>query len=307
MTFLQLNYILEIYNCGSINKAAQNLFVSQSSLSSSIMELEDELGIKIFTRSNRGIMITDDGQAFIAQIRPIVEQQKKVERFYRDKAGEEIMRLNISSQRYPFCTKAFVEFLINEGTDYFDISFKEIDMDKVIENVSTRKSDIGIIFLSDMTEKFMNRVLSSNDIEYHDIKHIRPRVFLRKGHPLSSEKEINISSLTDYPYVVFSKKDNTSSNYSEEAVFSGSLDFKKIVYVNDRATAYNIMSHTDAFTTGSGLLPKGYSPDDIISIPIKDNIDYMRLVWIKLKDSKLNQNASNFIKTLERVIDEHCE
>ena len=140
MTFLQLNYILEIYNCGSINKAAQNLFVSQSSLSSSIMELEDELGIKIFTRSNRGIMITDDGQDFIAQIRPIVEQQKKVERFYRDKAGEEIMRLNISSQRYPFCTKAFVEFLINEGTDYFDISFKEIDMDKVIENVSTRKS-----------------------------------------------------------------------------------------------------------------------------------------------------------------------
>ena len=46
MTFLQLNYVTEIYNCGSINKAAQNLFVSQSSLSNSIRELEDELGIK---------------------------------------------------------------------------------------------------------------------------------------------------------------------------------------------------------------------------------------------------------------------
>lgn len=77
MTFLQLNYVSEIYNCGSINKAAQNLFVSQSSLSSSIRELEEELGIKIFIRSNRGIVLTEDGQEFLTQIRPIIEQQKK--------------------------------------------------------------------------------------------------------------------------------------------------------------------------------------------------------------------------------------
>lgn len=85
MTFLQLNYVTEIYNCGSINKAAQNLFVSQSSLSNSIRELEDELGIKIFIRSNRGIILTDDGREFITQIRPIIEQQKKVEKFYSDR------------------------------------------------------------------------------------------------------------------------------------------------------------------------------------------------------------------------------
>ena len=156
MTFLQLNYISEIYNCGSINKAAQNLFVSQSSLSSSIRELEEEIGIQIFIRSNRGITLTEEGQEFLARIRPILEQQRKVERFYSDRNSEESARLSISAQRYPFCTKAFVEFLGRQEIVGYEFSFKETDMDKVIADVSGRKSDIGIIFLSDMTEKFMN-------------------------------------------------------------------------------------------------------------------------------------------------------
>ena len=111
MTFLQLNYIIEIYNCGSINKAAKKLFLSQSSLSSSIRELEQELGIEIFNRSNKGIALTEDGKEFIMQIRPIVEQQKMVENYYADKNNCDFSSINISAQRYPFCAKAFVEFL----------------------------------------------------------------------------------------------------------------------------------------------------------------------------------------------------
>lgn len=304
MTFLQLNYVTEIYNCGSINKAAQNLFVSQSSLSNSIRELEDELGIKIFIRSNRGIILTDDGREFITQIRPIIEQQKKVEKFYSDRDENSCAILKISSQRYPFCADAFVNMLRENTFEKFEFTFKETDMDKVIENVSQRKSDIGILFLSDMSEKFMNRILSANDLEYNEIARIRPHVFINKDHVLAGKEHINLSELTDYPYIVFSKKDNTTSNYSEEAVFCGSLDFKKIIYVNDRATVYNIISHTDAFTTGSGILPAGYAPDNITSIPIGDNLDYMRLVWIKLKDFNINPLAEKFIDKLEQALRE---
>ena len=304
MTFLQLNYVTEIYNCGSINKAAQNLFVSQSSLSNSIRELEDELGIKIFIRSNRGIILTDDGREFITQIRPIIEQQKKVEKFYSDRDENSCAILKISSQRYPFCADAFVNMLRENTFEKFEFTFKETDMDKVIENVSQRKSDIGILFLSDMSEKFMNRILSANDLEYNEIARIRPHVFINKDHVLAGKEHINLSELTDYPYIVFSKKDNTTSNYSEEAVFCGSLDFKKIIYVNDRATVYNIISHTDAFTTGSGILPAGYAPDNITSIPIGDNLEYMRLVGIKLKAFNINPLAEKFIDKLEQALRE---
>lgn len=110
MTFLQLNYIMEIYNCGSINKAAQKLFLSQSSLSSSIRELEQELGIKIFKRSNKGIELTEDGKEFITYIRPIIEQQKMVESYYADRNNDDFSSLNVASQRYPFCAQGLCAF-----------------------------------------------------------------------------------------------------------------------------------------------------------------------------------------------------
>ena len=82
MTLLQMSYILEVDRCGSINRAAQNLFVSQSALSSAIAEVERELGITIFHRSNRGIALTEDGRELLNQIIPIVERSRKITRYY---------------------------------------------------------------------------------------------------------------------------------------------------------------------------------------------------------------------------------
>lgn len=88
MTLLQMSYILEIDRCGSINRAAQNLFVSQSALSSAIAEVEKELGITIFHRSNRGVALTEDGRELLNQITPIVERSRKITRYYSERKAE---------------------------------------------------------------------------------------------------------------------------------------------------------------------------------------------------------------------------
>lgn len=304
MTLLQLNYIMEIYNCGSINKAAQKLFLSQSSLSSSIRELENEFGIKIFARSNRGIELTEDGKEFITHIKPMLEQQKMIESYYSDKDSNEYVSLSVSSQRYPFCAKAFVLLIQRQSVLKYNLSYKEAEMDKVIENVSGRKSEIGVIFLSDMTERFMNRVLVSNDLEFHEIMRIKPHAFIGINHPLSNRKSIKVNDLFGYPYVAFSKKNNDSFNYSEEAVIPNIDKFKKIVYVNDRASCYNVLVHTDCVSTGSGILPEGYSDDGIKSIPIEDANDYMRLGWIGLRDMSISYQAEEYINILKKIIRE---
>ena len=64
MTLQQLKYILAISETGSMNKAAEQLYVSQPSLTSSVQELEKEIGIKIFNRSGRGVTLTNDGVEF---------------------------------------------------------------------------------------------------------------------------------------------------------------------------------------------------------------------------------------------------
>ena len=305
MTFLQLNYIIEIYNCGSINKAAKKLFLSQSSLCSSIRELEQELGIEIFNRSNKGIALTEDGKEFIMQIRPIVEQQKMVENYYADKNNCDFSSINISAQRYPFCAKAFVEFLKSENTSRYNFSYIEAEMDKVIENVSKRKSEIGIIFLSDMTEKFMNRVLAANDLEFHELTRVKPRAFININHPLSDKNSININDLLDYPYVAFSRNNNDSFNYSEEAILTEIGKFKRIIYVGDRASCYNILANTDCVSAGSGILPEGYGDNRLKSVPIEDANDFMRLGWIKIKDITISEQVEIYIDILKRIIEEN--
>lgn len=305
MTFLQLNYIMEIYNCGSINKAAQKLFLSQSSLSSSIRELEQELGIKIFKRSNKGIELTEDGKEFITYIRPIIEQQKMVESYYADRNNDDFSALNVASQRYPFCAKAFVLLIKEQDVSKYSFSYMEAEMDKVIESVSGRKSEIGVIFLSDMTEKFMNRVLVSNDIEFHELIRIKPHVFINVNHPLASKTSIKVSDLLDYPYVAFAKKNNESFNYSEEAIIPDVEKFKKIIYVNDRASCYNVLVNSDSVSTGSGILPEGYGDDRLKSIPIEDATDFMRLGWIKIKDITLTPTAEKYIEILKQTLKEN--
>lgn len=302
MTLMQLEYIMEIYHCGSMNKAAQNLFVSQSAISSAIKELEEELGISIFVRSNRGISLTEEGQEFIAKIHPLLLQAKEVSLFYSGKNGPINNHLYISTQRYPFCAKAFVEFLKKQNDPFFRYGFKECPMGKVIEEVHNGKSDLGIIFLSDITEVFLSKLFNSKNLVFHEMKRLRPHVFMNKEHPLAQKEEISLDELKNYPFVIFSKKEESSLNFSEEAVLSQNIEYSQIIYVNDRATAYNIIAHTTAISTGSGVLPEGYYDPRISAIPLAAPVCDMCIGWISRKGELLSQKAKEFVEILEEQI-----
>lgn len=302
MTLSQIEYIMEIYRCGSMNKAAQHLFVSQSSISTAIRELEEEIGITVFVRSNRGIALTEEGQEFLTKILPIWEQYREIRSTYIEKKAPLSYQLSISTQRYPFCTKAFVEFLRKQNSPHFRFGFKECPMGKVVEEVQTGKSDLGIIFLTDMTEPSLTRLFSAKNLEFHELKRIRPHVFLNETHPYADKTEITQEELAAYPYLVFSKKEESSLSFSEEAILQQNVDFSQIIYVNDRATAYNVLAHTTALSTGSGLLPKGYCDTRIRAIPLADPVEDMRIGWLKRKDSILSPIVLEFIEILENII-----
>lgn len=211
MTLLQMRYILEVDRCGSMNRAAQDLFVSQSALSTAILEVEKELGITVFRRSNRGVVLTEEGRELVAQIAPIVERSGRIARYYSERRAENRVTLSVASQRYPFCAKAFVEYLHLLEEPRIQVSFKEMEMAAVIDEVFRRQSAMGIIFVSDMTEHFIGRILQEKDLEFCQLATLRPRVFMRRGHPLASEPSVRLEQLYAYPYVVFTQSDATTS------------------------------------------------------------------------------------------------
>ena len=302
MTLLQMSYILEIDRCGSINRAAQNLFVSQSALSSAIAEVEKELGITIFHRSNRGVALTEDGRELLNQIIPIVERSRKITRYYSERRAENRITLSIAAQRYPFCAKAFVEFLHLREEPRIEVSFKEVEMAAVIEQVAQQQSDLGVIFVSDMTEHFIRRILEGRNLEFHQLARLRPHVFMRQGHPLSGEASVTLEQLHQYPYAAFTQSD-TNLNYAEEVVVGTAADFNQVVYVSDRATIYSVIAHTNCVSTGSGVLPEGFGDDRLVTVPLTGQHD-MRLGYIKLRSVPLSESGREFVDILRQILRE---
>lgn len=299
MTLQQMNYILEIDRSGSMNKAAQSLCVSQSALSSAILEVEKELGITIFRRSNRGIMLTDDGRELLNQISPIVEQHRRLGRYYSQRRDTDRVHLSVSAQRYPFCTKAFVDYLNSLGQKPLQLSLKETDMAAVIADVADGTSELGVVFISDRTERFIIRSLEEKNLVFKPLVTLHPHVFMRKDHPLAAASSLTTEMLRPYPHVVFTQSES-NFNYAEEAVYGSGMDFDRMVYVSDRASIYNIMAHTDCVSTGSGVLPEGYADERLIAVPLTDACD-MRLGTVQRRQHRLSEAEEQFIELLRKT------
>ena len=174
-------------------------------------------------------------------------------------------------------------------------------MAAVIDEVFQRRSALGIIFVTDMTEHFITRILQEKNLSFRPLVTLRPRVFLRKGHPLSGESSVRLEQLYAYPYVVFTQSDS-NYHYAEEAVVGTGAEFDRVVSVSDRATAYNVIAHTDCVSTGSGVLPDGYGDDRLTTLPLTGEVHDMRLGVICPKDVPLSPHGQQFVDILQRTL-----
>lgn len=300
-----MSYILEIYQRGSMNKAAQAMFISQSTISSAVKAVEEELGIEIFYRGNKGIAATEEGKNLIALIKPIVEQSKRVERHYLDKNSADTVKLSVSSQRYPFCTQAFVKFMGAHTEKRQNLQYKECELDKVISDVSGRRSEIGIVFISPATGKYMMKLFSTYDLTFSPLRDIKPKIYVRKGHPLAERKSVSLEELKEYPIVAYEKSDMSAFNFSEEVALTDKYSFDRIITINDRASFYEIATKCDAVTTGTGIIPEGYGNTDIVTIPIEEEQEVMKIGYIKLGEIPLSKYAEEFIGYLSDILSEY--
>lgn len=301
MTFQQLEYVVEISKCGSINKAAQKLFLSQSGISTAVRELEQELGIRIFARSNRGVEFTQEGKEFLSYAISLLEQKHRVESLYGESRNAAPMRFSVSSQRYPFCVDAFLRLLDAAEENRYHFSIRETGMDDVIDDVYDHRSDVGIICLTDLTEKIIRRLLDSRDLAFHELAAVSPCIYVRTGHPLAYLTSVTEEDLDGYPYVAFDHDQGVASDFFEEYPMFSLKKPAKCISVNNRATAMYVLARTDAFTTGSGLLSQPVCNPSVITIPLEGKT-CIHLGWIHVKNGKLSAQTEGFIHLLEQAL-----
>ena len=264
MTLQQLNYIITISEMGSINKAAERLYVSQPSLTSAIKELERELGIVIFNRTGRGVTLTAEGVDFLPYARQVYGQYLNLMERY-GKGGERRQKFGVSCQHYSFAVKAFVEMAKTCDMAKYEFALRETRTLDVIRDVAQLRSEIGILYMSDFNRKAMLKLLGANGLSFHHLIYCDAYVYLWKGHPLAGRDSISFQDLEPYPCLSFEQGDESSFYFAEEILSTN--DYPRSIKICDRATNLNLMTGLNGYTLCSGIICEELNGSDFIAIP----------------------------------------
>lgn len=296
MTLQQLRYAVCIANQKSMNKAAAQLFITQPSLSSTIRDLEEEIGLNIFLRSNRGIVITPEGEEFLGYARQMLEQYRQMEeRFVKKEKYKK--KFSVSMQHYTFAVQAFIHMAREFGMDDYEFAVHETKTYEVILNVKNQKSEVGILYLNDFNQKAMEKLLSDNDLEFIDLFQCGIYVYLWKGNPLAAMDRIGFEDLKNYPCLSF-EQGNNNSFYLAEEVFS-TYEYKQIIKADDRATLLNLMVGLNGYTLCCGIICEDLNGGEYRAVPL-DTDEKMRIGYIKKKKMPLSVLGMKYIDELKK-------
>ena len=296
MTLQQLKYAITVAETGTITEAANKLYISQPSLTNAIHELEKEMNIIIFNRTNKGISISKEGEDFLGYARQVLEQAAILEDKYKgDNGGKK--KFCVSTQHYSFAVNAFVDLIKKFGQDEYDFSLRETQTYEIIEDVARMRSEIGILFLNDFNEKVITKILKSYDLEFHQLFVAKPHVFISRKHPLAQNQVIINEELEQYPYLSFEQGEHNSFYFSEE-IFSAT-ERKKNIRVRDRATLFNLLIGLNGYTVCSGVIDKKLNGKDIIAAPLADESD-MRIGYITHKKGRISRLGTTYLEALNK-------
>lgn len=295
MTLQQLRYALKIADCGSMNEAAKQLFLSQPSLSETVKELEQEIGLQIFLRSNRGIIITPEGEEFLGYARQVTEQFGLLKSRYIEKQTKE--KFSVSMQHYSFAVKAFVETVKKAGMDRYEFAANETTTYDVMENVRNFKSEIGVLYLNDFNEKVLTKIIREKGLEFIELFCCDTYVYLWSGHPLAKKEVISMEELDEYPCLSFDQGKNNSLYLAEE--MKSTYDYKRLIKANDRATLLNFMIGLNAYTLCSGIICEELNGSDYMAIPLKES-EKMRIGYVRRKGATISHIGEIYIEELKK-------
>lgn len=295
MTLQQLIYLVTAAECGNMTEAAVKLYISQPSLSAAIRNLEEEMGVTAFSRTNKGITVTREGEELLSYARMLLEQSENMKDHFCN-SKHQIPKFSVSCQHYSFAVNAFVDVIKTFDADRYNFIMRETQTGEIIDDVANGKSEIGIIFLSEHNEEILSKLIRNNNLIFEELYVAKPHIFIYKHHPLAKKDKITLDDLTQYPYLVYEQGTRNSFYFSEE--FISTLDFPKIIQVRDRATLFNLVIGLNGFTVSSGIIDHRLNGPHIIAKPLIAD-QTMHIGIVKKKNMILSRYAHKYIEALK--------
>lgn len=306
MTLQQIKYAITTADKGSMSRAAETLFVTQSALSCAIHELEDEIGVTIFIRGAKGVTLTPDGTEFLMYADRVYRQFELLREKYGE-GGSVKRKFGVSTQHYAFAVKAFVEMVKRFDTLNFDFAIRETKTLEIIADVGCMKSEVGILYKSAFNDRIIERMLAENALEFLPLIKCSAYVYMWKNHPLANESSLSLEQLSAYPCLSFEQGDGVAAYFAEEIL--GDREYPRVIRSSDRATQLNLMVGLNGYTLCSGITCEELNGGEYVTVPFREDEEnrntVMEIGYIRKKYNPLSDIAEVYIEEVKRYLDIH--
>ncbi len=300
MTLQQLRYLIAVAEYGSINAAAQHLYASQSNLSTAMKELEKELGINIFRRSNRGVTLTNDGTELLNYARQIVEQADLLEARYKQ-AAPDSARLAVSTQHYSFAVEAFIKTAEECASEEYELILRETSTAHILDDVKNFRSDIGVVYTDNFNTAALWRAFDDAHLMFYPLFEASVHIFVNAEHPLARKKLVQPGDLAQYPRYSFEQGADNSFYFSEEPL--AYLPRRRNIRISDRGTLTNLLLAHDGYTISTGLRSPEMS-QGVAAIPLGTK-EKMKVGYLVHEGRDLGDLQRNYIANMKKLVAEN--
>lgn len=299
MNVLYLKYAVEVAKAGSLNKAAEELFVAQPNLSRAIKELEKEHSITIFDRNFKGITLTPEGERFIERGKIILKELEEFEREFKGD-GEKKSVFSVSVPRASYICEAFTEFtgkLSNQQC--CEIYYKETNALRAINNILENDYKLGVIRYPKRYDKYFKEMLESKNLAYELISEFHFVLLMSKDSVLTELDEIRFDDLENY--IEISHADPYVPSVSLSKIKKEELpdNIKRRIFVFERASQFEILSNNpETFMWVSPVPKKTLERYGLVERVCPDNKKEYRDLLIYNANYKMTELDKLFITEL---------
>ena len=300
MNILHMRYAVEVAKRGSINKASEKLMIAQPNLSRAIKELEADLGIVIFDRSAKGMVLTAAGEEFLGYARKIINQSDSVDRLYKEGVSDK-QTFSISVPRACYISDAFSRFSMVLTDKPAEIFYKETNSKRTLNNLLRSDYKLGIVRYAADYEKYYQTMLEENGLVGEQITEFHYVLLLQKNSPLAQKSELHFTDLK--PYIEIAHADPFVPSLSMAEVKKAELpdDIERRIFVFERASQLDLLAENDqTFMWVSPVPQKLLDRYGLVQRDCSDNRRSYKDVLVHRRNYHLTELDLLFIKELMR-------
>lgn len=299
MNIMHLKYAVEVAKAGSINKASEVLLMGQPNLSRAIKELESSLGITIFKRSAKGMVVTPQGEEFLSYAVKILRQIDEVEAIY--KAGAPVkQRFSISVPRASYISEAFARFSKSIRKDRpAELFYQETNSMRAVNNILHSDYKLGIIRYAENDDRYFREMLEEKGLTYELVTEFSYVLIMSKNSPLAQKEEIRFADLR--PFTEIAHADPSVPSLPGASARKEELpdDIDRHIFIFERASQFELLSeNTDTFMWVSPIPDRLLSRYDLVQKPCRDNRRIYKDMLIYRENYRLTDLDNRFINEL---------